>query len=302
MPMTAPNSFEPGVSVVVVSYNTRDVLRRCLEAIEPEHEVIVVDNASKDGSPDMIRAEFPSVKLIEPGRNLGFGAANNLGMQVATREWTLFLNSDAFAFEEAIAELAAELDRLGAIAGGGRLLNEDGSLQQSVAGELTLGAVFREQFLLEKLFRGYWRTPTGSEPVAVDQVMGACLMTRTAVERFDEAYFLYCEDTDLCVRLKGHGQIYYVPTARFTHLLGTSSSVNRWLAVARYNLGKEMFFERQSSRLARIVCWLLNRTGALLRLIGWGLVTIATLGRTRGQVALFARVLFARSADLDPRR
>lgn len=301
MPMTAPNSFEPGVSVVIVSYNTCDVLRRCLRAIEPEHEVIVVDNASADGSADMVRREFPHVRLLEPGRNLGFGAANNLGMRGATRAWTLFLNSDAFAFPGAIAELARTIDRFGAIAGGGTLLNENGSLQQSVAGPLTLGAVFREQFLIEKFFKGYWRTPTGDETAVVDQVMGACLMQKTGIEWFDEAYFLYCEDTDLCARLARHGSIVYVPSARFTHLLGVSSAANRWLGVARYNLGKEIFFGRHSGRPARLACWCLNRLGALLRLLGWSVIAVATLGRRFDQVRTFWRVLTARSRRLDPR-
>src|SRR6185436_1595338 len=98
-------SMEPSaVSVVVVSYNTIDNLRRCLGCIEPDHEVIVVDNGSTDGSADMVRTEYPAVKLLENSGNVGFGAANNQGMDLATRPLVLFLNSDCYAEPGAISE------------------------------------------------------------------------------------------------------------------------------------------------------------------------------------------------------
>lgn len=293
------------VSVVVVSYNTRDHLRACLESIEPEHEVIVVDNASTDGSPEMVRAEFPHVRLVENPDNRGFGAANNQGMDLASGELRLLLNSDAKADPGAIGTLAKAFEDSAVVAAGGLLKNPNGSLQESVTRHLTLWQVFVEQTYLEPALRaiglGYWdtkltlggarRSSTFATPVG--QVTGACLMMRP-VERFDERFFLYCEDTELCLRLKRHGQIVYVPSAEFTHALGSSSTANRWLSVARYNRGKELYFAIHQGPVAAGVCWALNRLGALLRLLVWSAVTALTLGLWAGarrRVGLFARVL-----------
>ncbi|MBN9500743.1 MAG: glycosyltransferase family 2 protein [Armatimonadetes bacterium] len=295
------------VSVIVVSYNTREKLRRCLRLIEPEHEVIVVDNASVDGSAEMVAVDSPTVRLIRNSENRGFGAANNQGMEVASGDLFLLLNSDCYAQPGAISELAQSfaVDRV--VAAGGKLLNPDESLQESVAGRLTLWAVFSEQTLLEKthLTASYWQTRrvlTGAglseSPLLkpCDQVMGACLMMRP-LERFDERYFLYCEDTDLCARLAHHGTIVYNPGAVFTHELGSSSSgIGRWRSVARYNRGKELYFEIHQGRVAMVVCWLFDRLGASLRLVIWSVPTLFTLGlskRFRTQVGLFWKVLTA---------
>lgn len=287
-------SVASNVSVVIVSYNTRDKLRRCLAQIELEHETVVVDNGSDDGSAAMIRAEFPAVHLIENADNRGFGAANNQGLEVATRSLVLFLNSDCYAEPGAIERLAHGFeDRPGVVAAGGRLLNPDGSNQESVAGRLTLFAVLLEQLHIDRFagrFR-YWRTASARPHVPVDQVMGACLMIRP-VERFDERFFLYCEDTDLCRRLSYHGVILFEPEARFVHELGSSSvGEERWRAVARYNRGKELYFAIHHGRFAAGLCWLMDRLGALLRLLVYLVATLGTVGGPR--LRLWARVLFA---------
>jgi len=244
------------VSVIVVSYNTKEKLRRCLTCIEPIHEVIVVDNASTDGSAEMVEEGFPSAKLIRNASNVGFGPANNIGLRKATGDFVLYLNSDAYAEPGAIAELASVFDDAAVVCAGGRLLNTDGSLQESVAARLNLTMVFLEQTFLERLARkaghGYWRTPVGEPgPVEVAQVMGACLMLRRSLGlEFDERFFLYCEDTELCLRIASKGKTLYVPSARFVHELGSSSINNRWLAVARYNWGKELCFRIHTGRWA----------------------------------------------------
>jgi GT2 family glycosyltransferase len=295
----------PGVSTIVVSFNTREKTRACLAALGTESEIILVDNASADGSPEMVAQEFPHVKLIRNSENRGFGPANNQGIDAASRELLLFLNSDAYAHPGALRTLASAFADSSVVAAGGRLLNPDGSLQQSTAGRLTLWAVFCEQTLLEKAFPGsplaspYWNTSRlmqeGGEP-ETEQVMGAALMCRAGLERFDERFFLYCEDTDLCLRLRRHGRIVYVPDAAFTHDLGSSSSANRWKAIARYNRGKELYFQIHGGIPAMAICWLFDRLGALLRLAAWLLLCVATLfsvKRYRDQALLFSRVLVA---------
>ncbi|MBI1755848.1 MAG: glycosyltransferase family 2 protein [Fimbriimonas ginsengisoli] len=299
----------PKVSVVVVNHNTRAQLRRCLLSIEDRHEVIVVDNASTDGSAEMVRKEFPKAIVIENEENLGFGAANNIGMEQAQGELVLFLNSDAYAEQGAIDRLANGFTDASVVAAGGRLLNKDGSLQESSTNELTLWTVFCEQTYLERLFptcpflSPYWNSRRNARCGQVAQVMGACLMI-VPIERFDERFFLYCEDTELCKRLSAKGRILYVPTAHFYHELGSSSSAQRWRAVARYNRGKELYFRIHRGLVAAAACWVMDRFGALLRLVVWSLATAASLGLRkpwRERVGLFARVLTAPVAGPDAR-
>lgn len=288
------------VSVIVVSFNTREKLQKCLMALGAEHEVIVVDNASADGSAAMVQAEFPNAKLIANAENRGFGAANNQGLAIATGELVLLLNSDAYVAHDTVSRLAEVFADPSVVAAGPRLVNPDGSLQWSAARELCLWAVFCEQTYLEKLlpesrlFSTYWVRPLGEETLDVEQVMGACLMMRPG-ERFDERFFLYCEDTDLCRRLRQRGRILYVPSLSVVHDLGSSSLQSRWRAVARYNHGKELYFRLHHGWAAWALCLILDRLGALLRLVVWSLITVASGLRRdrRSQSALFARVLTA---------
>jgi len=256
------------VTVVVVSYNTRDKLRRCLSALKGVRAV-VVDNGSTDGSVEMVAAEFSDITLIPNGANLGFARANNLGAERATTPLVLFLNSDAYADPEAIDRLSNAFDDPSVVAVGGRLRNPDGSLQESVASPLNLKAVFLEQTLLERVFGGYWRTRSlpRDRPSEVEQVMGACLMVRHGLESWDERYFLYVEDTDLCLRLRRHGRILYIPDAGFEHELGSSSLAEPWRGIARYNAGKELFFRLHHGIFHSYLCWAFDRVGALLRIV-----------------------------------
>ena len=285
----------PRVSVILVSYNTRELLRRALVELS-SYEVIVVDNASADGSAQMVRDAFPAITLIANSDNRGFGAANNQGIDAATGSLVLLLNSDAVPQAGAIDVLAeAMVD--GFVAVGGKLVHPDGRLQESACARLTLWAVFCEQLFLERLFprsrvfSPYWQSSRLPEGGDVEQVMGACLMMRP-VERFDERFFLYCEDTELCFRLRRHGRIRYVPEAVFSHELGASSSSNRWRSVALYNRGKELYFKLHHGRFASFICFKLNRLGALLRVVA-GLFVLP-------KAQLFWRVLFA-PIDPDPR-
>jgi len=271
--------------------------------------MIVVDNASVDGSAEMVRKEFPAVKLIANSSNLGFGAANNIGSRSASGDLVLFLNSDAYADPGAIDRVTDVLEDPGVVAAGGKLLNPDRSLQLSTANELTLWAVICEQTYLEKLFPNsnvfspYWTTRRLAQidsPSQTPQVMGACLMVRAEdghpIELFDERYFLYCEDTDLCRRLARHGEILYVPQAEFVHDLGSSSSKDPAVGIIRYNRGKELYFRIHHGRTAAGTCLLINRFGAELRIVAWASKFLASGFRNanaKTQVRAFWRVLTA---------
>lgn len=284
------------MSVIIVSFNTREQLRKCLGCIEPHHEVIVVDNASSDGSVEMVKEEFPNVNLIASPNNRGFGGGNNLGLDAASCDLALFLNSDAYAFPGAIDLLADAMEETAVVGAGGKLLNVDGSLQNSTAQNLTLWHVFGEQFLINT---GYWTTPSLAATNAVKetpQVMGACFMVKRLPTgdflKFDERYFLYCEDTDYAKRLTAGGRILYVPTAEFTHELGASSRRSPWLGVIRYNAGKELYFRMHHGRLSEAICLIFNRLGALLRLLLWTAIGLVKPAK-REKIGLFWRVLTA---------
>lgn len=296
----------PRVSVILVSFNTRDLVHRALLRLVEEtavHEIWVVDNSSGDGTAEMVQAEFPAVQLIANRMNRGFGRANNQALDRATGDLVLLLNSDAVPEPGAIARMAKVFTDETVTAAGGRLTFPDGRLQESACARLTLWAVFCEQLWLEKAFplsrwlSPYWQSgrlaAQSSDPHPVEQVMGACLMMRPGL-RFDERFFLYVEDTELCHRLRSRGRILYIPDAVFLHDLGASSSGTRWESVSRYNRGKELYLAIHRGPLAATMAWLLNRLGAFLRLMIYQGIVLATFGRRgRDSVSLWARVLTA---------
>ena len=287
----------PDVSVIIVSYNTRELLRECIESILCEQgdglgvEVIVVDNASADGSAAMVAERFPQVRLIANPDNRGFGAACNQGLEVARGRYALILNADIRAQPGALQRLVGFMDaHPDAAICGGQLRYPDGRIQPSCARELTLWWVFCEQSLLAKLFPrtrlfgGYWRTHWNfSATIETEQVMGACMMLRRPFPRFDEDYFLYCEDTDLCYRVRqAGGKIYYVHDAVFVHHLGASGEPQRAQMVIYYNRGKERYFRKFHSAWQARVCRWLNKGGALLRVLLGLAGVVLTLGRRAG--------------------
>jgi len=287
----------PDVSVIIVSYNTRELLRECIESILCEQgdglgvEVIVVDNASADGSAAMVAERFPQVRLIANPDNRGFGAACNQGLEVARGRYALILNADIRAQPGALQRLVEFMDaHPDAAICGGQLRYPDGRIQPSCARNLTLWWVFCEQSMLAKLFPrtrlfgGYWRTHWDfSATIETEQVMGACMMLRRPFPRFDEDYFLYCEDTDLCYRVRqAGGKIYYVHDAVFVHHLGASGEPQRAQMVIYYNRGKERYFRKFHSAWQARVCRWLNKGGALLRMLLGLAGVVFTLGRRAG--------------------
>ena len=287
----------PDVSVIIVSYNTRELLRECIESILCEQgdglgvEVIVVDNASADGSAAMVAERFPQVRLIANPDNRGFGAACNQGLEVARGRYALILNADIRAQPGALQRLVEFMDaHPDAAICGGQLRYPDGRIQPSCARNLTLWWVFCEQSMLAKLFPrarlfgGYWRTHWDfSATIETEQVMGACMMLRRPFPRFDEDYFLYCEDTDLCYRVRqAGGKIYYVHDAVFVHHLGASGEPQRAQMVIYYNSGKERYFRKFHGAWQARVCRWLNKGGALLRVLLGLAGVVFTLGRRAG--------------------
>lgn len=227
----------PDVSVVVVSYNTRDLLRQCLQSVRASSyrpaEVFVVDNASTDGSPAMVAGEFPDVTLIALDRNLGFGGANNVALRRCRGAYVLLLNPDAVIAADGLELLVEALTtrpRVGVI--GPRILNPDGTLQSSgyhfptLLGEIRLSK--RVDAAMAAVLGPSVPLPRPDQVTAVDWCDGACmLIRRAAIDQlggFDEQYFLYTEELDWCFNARKAGwDIAVEPRAVVWHHRGQSS-------------------------------------------------------------------------------
>jgi GT2 family glycosyltransferase len=226
------------VSIIVVNWNTRELLRNCLASIgahagDVAYEVWVVDNHSSDGSQLMVQADFPEVHLIQNQDNVGFARANNQAIRLSNGRYVLLLNSDAVLLPDTLAAMTRVMDeqpRVGVV--GAQLLNPDGTFQGSYAdfpslhGELLL-ATRLAPLVYWPVYPNY-PAERSQSPRQADWVSGACLMARTAaiaqVGLLDEEYFMYSEETDWCYRMKQAGwQVYYEPRARIHHWASSSS-------------------------------------------------------------------------------
>lgn len=232
------------VSIIIVSYNTKQILRECLESIKNSHikstyEIIVVDNASSDGSAEMIQKEFQDVILIENKENVGFSKANNIGVQKSQGRLVLFLNSDTVVYDNSIDEVAAFLDKnTQAGAATCRLLLPNGQIDDaSHRGFPTPWNAFTHFSRLSKflpgnkLLGGYNLTWMDMEKVhEIDALAGAYMMVKKQagdqVGWWDEDFFWYGDDLDFCYRLKQKDwKIYYVPTVKVLHYKGVSGGI-----------------------------------------------------------------------------
>ena len=229
------------VSIVIVSFNTRDVTRQCLEHVQKHaagvrQEVFVVDNASTDGSADMVAAEFPGAHLIRSDENRGFAGGNNPAMKIARGRYILLLNSDAFLAESALKKTIRYLDdhpNIGVL--GCKLTNPDGTMQPSarmlpgpwnkILHITGLAARFPGSKFFGRVDYTWW---DHSEPRTVGWVVGAYfLIRRETMENIgllDERYFLYFEEIDYCLTARRAGwEVVFYPHAKIVHIGGQST-------------------------------------------------------------------------------
>jgi N-acetylglucosaminyl-diphospho-decaprenol L-rhamnosyltransferase len=284
------------VDVVVVSYNSRDQLRGCVEglAAEPDFSVVVVDNASSDGSLESL-AGLPLTALAQ-GRNAGFAHGCNAGWRRGSAPYVLFLNPDARIEPASLRTLVARLGddaRLGAVSP--RIHDADGSLDPSLRRFPRLRSTYARALLLHRVFPGAtWtdeliRTPGTYEVRGTpDWVSGACVLVRRSalaqVDGFDERFFMYCEDIDLCKRLGDAGwRLAFEPEALVVHVGGASAprtGLVPVLAASRIRYAHKHH----------------GRSRALLERIGVGLEALTHLVVSRGGLA--ARRGHARALQL----
>ena len=285
----------PDLANVIVNYKARDLLRDCLRSVQASQgvapDVYVVDNASADGSVEMTREEFPSVHLLSLPGNIGYGAANNVGFRAALDQvsgpprYLLLLNPDTVLPPGALAQSIAFLDgHPGAGAVGPKLVRQDGSLDNACRRGFPTPAVALYHFLfLDRLFP---RSPRFArynvtyldpdEQAEVDSLVGAfMLIQREALDQaglFDESFFMYGEDLDLCFRIRQHGwQIWYYPDVTVLHYKGASSKQNSSKANYEFYRAMLLFHQKHfASSTFFLVNWLV--VAAIIAKGGWALL------------------------------
>ncbi len=259
--MTDLNPAHLELSIIVVTYNSRRHVRDCLESLQRtatgiHHEVVVVDNASQDGTQDIIRNEFPKVRLIANAENQGFARSNNQGISQSQGRYILLLNPDTVVLPKALAILIKEMNQspeTGLL--GCRLLNADRSLQQSFGYNVSF---WNEA--VRKIFFNLWENhrfpPVGwvlrslhSSTREVAWVKGACMLSRRQAlldaKLMDEAFFLYLEDADLCRRIRQLGwQVRYTPKAEVIHFGGGSVRSNPERSALEYRRSQLHYFKK----------------------------------------------------------
>jgi N-acetylglucosaminyl-diphospho-decaprenol L-rhamnosyltransferase len=263
-------------TVVLVNFNSGAHLEACLRSISahaPAVAVLVVDNASQDGSEAAAEGRSPQVTLLRNATNFGFAHAVNQAFAATRSDFVLILNPDGVLFADALPALEGELARHPECAiAGPAILDEDGTLQGSVRGDPTmLTGLFGRTTLMTRLFpnsrlaRSNIRTSGADDQSReADWVSGACMLARRsaveAVGGLDERYFLYWEDADLCRRLRSRGYTTrYVPAGRVMHVGGRSSQSVRGVAIRAFHHSAFRYYATHVARnpLTKAIAWLL---------------------------------------------
>jgi GT2 family glycosyltransferase len=275
------------LSIIIVSWNVRDLLRRCLMSlVNTNAEIIVVDSASVDGSADMVRAEFPHVQLIASTENLGYSKGNNVGLKAAQGRYLFVLNPDTEVATDAVPQMVTYMDAhpdVGVL--GPQLRLADGSIQSSRRRFPTLATGFFESTWFQSLAprsvlaRYYVQEIPDTQIAEVDWLVGAALLVRreayARVGGFDENFFMYSEELDWCRRIKAAGwRVVYWPQAVVTHYEGRSSEQVPAATHIRFNTSKIRYFRKYHGNFtAECLRWFLLGNFALQ----WGLEALKGL-------------------------
>lgn len=269
------------LSIVIVSFNARADLERCLASLHQAppvtpHEIVVVDNASTDGGPAFVRAAFPEVRVIEQGRNLGFAVANNAGIRATSGELILLLNGDTVVPPGAIDTLVARLRAHPAAAvAGPRLVDTEGRTEISFGAMISPAAELRQKVVGRlhgarvPLVTGWVERQARTERY-VDWVSGACLLAlradAVAAGLLDERFFLYTEDVDFCAAVRSRGRkVLFTPAAEVVHARGRSRASAPGAANDAYRRSQIAFYDKHHPRWAGLLRRYLSWRGRLPR-------------------------------------
>lgn len=289
--------MQPDLSVVILNYNTRDLLRACLRSVLASIvpggiEVIVVDNCSQDGSADMAATEFPQATLIRSLRNGGYAYGNNQGIRLATGRYVLLLNTDTLVPQDAFAAMVSFMDdhpQAGIC--GPRLVRADGRLDLACRRSFPTPEVsFYRIIGLSRLFPKSRRFARYNltyldehETTEVDAVVGACMMVRRqAIDQaglLDEQFFMYGEDLDWALRIKRCGwQVFYYPAVTVLHYKRESARQRPVVTISEFYRAMLIFHRKHyAQQTFFLINWLIN-AGIYLR---WGLALLINRLRPR---------------------
>jgi GT2 family glycosyltransferase len=320
---SAGGAAAPDVSVVIVNWNTRDFLRDCLQSVHREtmdvtFEVFVVDNASRDGSAEMVRTEFPSVHLIANAENRGFAAANNQALRIARGRYALVLNPDTIVLENAIGKSVRIADgepRVGVL--GCQVLLRDDVVQMTCFQSPSATGLFLWLTKLERLIPKSWfgggqsyRDWDRRSARDVDVVTGMyMLVRREAMEQtglMDEDYFVYAEEADWCVRFGRAGwRCRFTPEARIIHRDGGGKATAQ-IPVPMYVMGQKtllIFLRKNRGRLSWLAAKLVYVAAMTIRTVQWKLVALFSKSdRAAREAACYAAALRFHLTGAEPAR
>ena len=278
------------VSMIVVNWNTREILRKCLESLcnhtrNISFEIIVVDNGSSDGSAEAVEKGFPQVKLIRNQENLGFARANNIGIRASTGRYLCLMNSDIFVLNGCLKKLLEFMDQsLNVGMSGPRLLNRDHIFQPScryfpsiwnnLCHALALNRLFPKSSFFSDSLMKHWKHDTVQ---SVDVLPGCLWMVRREaldqVGLLDERFFIYGEDVDWCKRFHDHGwDVVFYPDAEAIHYHGASSAsapVRFFLEMQRADL---QYWKKHHGRFKQFCYALINFLRHMIRLLTFGII------------------------------
>ncbi len=290
----------PIVSIIIVNWNVRELLRACIASLYAQGglpsdamQVLVVDNASKDGSVAMVREAFPQVDLVANTDNVGFGRANNQVLSACTAPYVLLLNPDTVVRPGAISGLVDKMESLpNAAVIGSRLLNADGSLQRWTGGAYPrLLNLLNHYFFLDRLLPRSLRSPPlyldhdVQKDTQVDWVSGACMLLRRSAlqgKLFNSNYFMYGEDMELCHRLKlAGGDIIYSPAVSIIHYQGESMKQQQGDVLLSSLNGPRQFYRQMRGGKRLRIYDSITVVGFALR---WILFSVAGVFRSNGGV------------------
>jgi GT2 family glycosyltransferase len=291
----------PDVSIVVVNWNTKELLRRCTESIFRETkevviEVIIVDNGSADGSAEAIQQEFPNVHIIRNNENKGFAAASNQGIEISRGRYVLLLNSDLEMVDRTIDKIVRFADA-NSCAGvvGCKIINFDDSVQPSCFTFPSFTNLLFRTFYLNKFFprhhvfgrecMTWW---SYDDTIEVEAVKGCFMFVRrSAIEQvgvLDEIFFLYFEESDWCYRMRQHGwKTIFTPSAKVMHVGGAAAERAGAVSLLHFVHSQQLFFNKYRGRIYYSLCGYMSGLFFGLRIVPWAL--FACLSRTRRKVA-----------------
>ena len=291
------------VSIIIVNWNTKKLLLSCIASIyssiskDLKYEIIVVDNASHDGSSEAVKKNYPQVLVIQNKKNLGFAAANNIAFKIMKGKYALLLNTDCILTKGAVETLYNFMEEhTEAGMSCGQLLNPDGSKQNSFSNFPSLLEYITNKSLLKIIWPSRFpsKYKAYDKPIEVDSCIGACVMLRKeAIEKlgyFDEDYFFFFEETDLAYRLKKAGwKVYFVPWAKVYHAQGKSVGTNVVSRILFYK-SRYIFLEKhyQMYQIYKSIIFLRLIINTLLNFLG----TIFTFGLSKSIRNRFFRYLF----------